>query len=210
MQAAPPAHAVVCCRSPAVVEFILSLHPVGSYLCWCSDQSPASVEIFVRDCAPALDLPTGKSNNAAQFRRIPLRSTVEADLRAAGYRSATCALPPPRFPAHITPTSSTTPTLGTSDAPPRLSDLCSLPGDLWSFVIAMLDTQSLLRFRLVSKVHSYSYRHMHGLLSSVRVYLFTLTLISGRARPFVVRRCAWSYRIGMRRTLLPPGTCRSY
>lgn len=154
MEAAPPpAHAVVRSRSPAVVEFILALYPVGSYLCWCPDQAPESIEIFVRDRAPVT-----KSNDEAQFRRIPLCSTVEADLRAAGYTSAVCALPPPRVPARITPSSSATPTPEKfpSDAPPCIADLRLLPSDLWSSIIAMLDTKSVLQFRLVSQVRSFA------------------------------------------------------
>lgn len=156
MQAAPPpAHAVVRSRSPAVVEFILALHPVGSYLCWCPDQQPESIEIVVRDRAPVF---IGQFHDSAQFQRIPLCSTVEADLRAAGYTSAVCALPPPRVPARITPNSSATPTTEkfASDAPSCAADLRLLPSDLWSSIVARLDTKSMLRFRLVSKVRSFA------------------------------------------------------
>ena len=143
----PPAHATICSPSVTIVENILSLYPVGYYLLWRSELEPSTIMIVLR--APGTD----KYGLRPNFIRVPLCSSVEAELSAVGYPRAICASPPPPRTLPAWTVKSLRPDGAAPASDERALSILSLPTDIWKKIIGFIrDVKTLCALRRVSVV----------------------------------------------------------
>lgn len=150
-----PPHTVISCESASLVHRLLLFYPVHSYIVWDNGKTR---EIIVRISLLEGTLP--RSTDAC-FRHIPLLTTLEADLKAAGFASATCAFPPPPpIPPSWIPLPPPSVANSEQQQQPPVNWL-RFPSDIWKIIFGKLQLVDLLRSRVVCKVLSHCVHGFH-------------------------------------------------